>query len=158
MILPQPKVWARNTQGTHAAAHIDTDTQTCLLHTHTHTHFQSLPFPIPCPSFSLSLNSHIFCHSSFSFNKRRPWFAEALSGISRPLSYSRSSVFSFFPALSFCSYSDRHSLLLKLQSGFPLNQSAHHQFVIIYNGLFCHQQQHILFALSSFATAALQAA
>lgn len=50
---------------------------TYVLHTHTHqcTHFQSLPSPVLCPSFSLSLNSHIFCHSSFSFNKRRPWFA-----------------------------------------------------------------------------------
>ena len=104
-------------------------------HTHTHTLMHTCPitaFSRPCLSFSLSLNSHIFCHSSFSFDKRRPWFAEPLSGVSLLLSYSCSSVF-FFILLSFHSHPDRRSLLLKQPTGISLTQSAHHQFVIIYS-------------------------
>lgn len=80
----------------------------------------------------------MYCHSFFSFNKRS-LFAKAPFGTFCLLSYSHSSVFSFF---SLHSYSDRHAFLLKHQSSFPFEAKC--------SPLVCHHiHYNVLFVINS---------
>lgn len=75
-------------------------THTCTYtrkHTFMHTqYFHTLPFNMQT---FIVFDSHVFHHSSFTFNKRRSRVPKALLGISFLLTYTRSLVFFCLPTL-----------------------------------------------------------
>lgn len=128
MILSPPKVWARNIQlCAHEHAYV----------THTEAHIFTLPF---CPSPVFHSLRHLILtlfliHLSPSIKRDLALLRLFLASLLFSVTHSPQPS-SFFFLLSFHSHSDRRSFLLKLQSSFALIQSAHHEFVITYNGLF----------------------